>query len=654
MMDKKPHIKPYLYGMFAGFGAISLSILFFFLIYRFQGFGNAVSTLTGILMPFIYGSVIAYLLKPVCNWLEAFLHKLFPEKMHRFANMLAVALTILFGLLLIYALIMMIVPQLINSVTALYYTARDNIGDFVEWISKQEFIANNKKLLDFIENSYDSLDANLDAWIKNTLLPSMQNILSGAAVGVVNVVTWIKNFIIGLIVSVYLLASRKKFGQQGKLILYSLVKPRWADLIMEEVRYADRMFGGFINGKILDSAIIGVLCYIACLIFKFPSALLVSVIIGVTNVIPFFGPFIGAIPATLLILIQNPIKALWFVLFVLVLQQVDGNIIGPKILGNTTGLSSFWVLFAILLFGGLWGFVGMIIGVPLFAVIYDVVKKLVIHGLCRNDELEMLGTYHEAFGDPEEDIPAAPEAPARMEPEGPPEYTAADITRELEDGASSFPGLVNEVQRRLGKILSTSDLKSLYTLYDYLALPAEVICLLVSWCVEEFQRKYGPGRKPRMSQIQKEGFVWRRLGVDTAQAAEAHLKKQALYRSREGEILRLLDQPPRPLVEKERKKVAAWTDMGFADEVLRLAYEKTVYKKQKMDWDYMNGILCGWHRKNLHTLAEVEAGDRQRRPAPQPAMQGRPAAPGEADQRVREDLERMREFLRRQQETEGE
>ena len=140
-------------------------------------------------------------------------------------------------------------PQLINSVTALYYTARDNIGDFVEWISKQEFIANNKKLLDFIENSYDSLDANLDAWIKNTLLPSMQNILSGAAVGVVNVVTWIKNFIIGLIVSVYLLASRKKFGQQGKLILYSLVKPRWADLIMEEIRYADRMFGGFINGR---------------------------------------------------------------------------------------------------------------------------------------------------------------------------------------------------------------------------------------------------------------------------------------------------------------------------------------------------------------------------------------------------------------------
>ena len=395
MMDKKPHIKPYLYGMFAGFGAISLSILFFFLIYRFQGFGNAVSTLTGILMPFIYGSVIAYLLKPVCNWIEAFLHKLFPERMHRFANMLAVALTILFGLLLIYALIMMIVPQLINSVTALYFTARDNIGDFVEWISKQEFIANNKKLLDFIENSYDSLDANLDAWIKNTLLPSMQNILSGAAVGVVNVVTWIKNFVIGLIVSVYLLASRKKFGQQGKLILYSLVKPRWADLIMEEVRYADRMFGGFINGKLLDSLIIGALCFIGGSILKLPYTPLVSVVVGVTNIIPFFGPFIGAIPSGLLILLIDPLKALYFVLFILALQQFDGNILGPKILGDSTGLSSFWVMFAILLAGGLFGFVGMVVGVPLFAVLYSILSGLVCHSLRRRGMPEETQAYYE-------------------------------------------------------------------------------------------------------------------------------------------------------------------------------------------------------------------------------------------------------------------
>jgi predicted PurR-regulated permease PerM len=232
---------------------------------------------------------------------------------------------------------------------------------------------------------------------------------------VLNVVVVLKNLVIGIIVAVYMLASRKRFVQQAKMVLYSLVKPRWASLITEELKYADRMFGGFINGKILDSAIIGLLCYIGCLIFKFPSALLVSVIIGVTNVIPFFGPFIGAIPATLLILIQNPIKALWFVLFVLVLQQLDGNIIGPKILGNTTGLSSFWVLFAILLFGGLWGFAGMIVGVPLFAVIYDVIKKLVIHGLRRNEELDMLNTYHDNFGDPADDAPAQPAAPQPTE-----------------------------------------------------------------------------------------------------------------------------------------------------------------------------------------------------------------------------------------------
>ncbi len=415
MMDKKPHIKPYLYGMLAGFGAIALSIIFFFLIYRFDGFGDAISTLTGILMPFIYGAVIAYLLKPVCNTIEAFLRRFIPEKMKGLINALSVTFTILFGLLLIYALCMMIIPQLITSVTTLYYTAQANITKFMYWANHLEFIEKNEQIMELLNSAYAALNTNLDTWIKNTLLPSMQNILSGAALGVLNVVVVLKNLIIGIIVAVYMLASRKRFVQQGKMVLYSVVKPRWASLITEEVKYADRMFGGFINGKILDSAIIGLLCYIGCLIFKFPSALLVSVIIGVTNVIPFFGPFIGAIPATLLILIQNPIKALWFVLFVLVLQQVDGNIIGPKILGNTTGLSSFWVLFAILLFGGLWGFAGMIVGVPLFAVIYDVIKKLVIHGLQRNQELTLLNSYHDQFGDPADDAATQPAAPQSAE-----------------------------------------------------------------------------------------------------------------------------------------------------------------------------------------------------------------------------------------------
>ena len=150
------------------------------------------------------------------------------------------------------------------------------------------------------------------------------------------------------------------------------------------------MFVGFINGKLLDSAIIGVICYVCSLIFKFPNAMLISVIVGVTNIIPFFGPFIGAVPSALVIFIESPVMALWFLIFIVALQQVDGNIIGPKILGNSTGLSSFWVLFSILVFGGMWGFIGMVIGVPLFAVIYDIAKKLVLHGLKRNGCEDML------------------------------------------------------------------------------------------------------------------------------------------------------------------------------------------------------------------------------------------------------------------------
>ena len=207
MIDKKPHIKPYLYGMLAGFGAISLSIAFFFLIYRFQGFGDAISVLTGILMPFIYGAVIAYLLKPVCNTVENFLRRSFPEKAHKAVEPVAILLTMLFGVLLVYALLMMIIPQLITSVTTLYYTAQRNINRFVAWISTQEFFEENHDLLLMIESAYDSISLNLDTWIKTTLVPSMQNIVSGVGSGVISVVNTLKNLLIGIIVAVYLLAS---------------------------------------------------------------------------------------------------------------------------------------------------------------------------------------------------------------------------------------------------------------------------------------------------------------------------------------------------------------------------------------------------------------------------------------------------------------
>ena len=407
-MDKKPHLKPYIYAMLAGFGAIGLSIALYFVIYRFDGLQKGASVLAGILMPFIYGGVIAYLLRPFCNWIENLLNQYLPARFRRTVDGIAVAASVLFGLLVVYALFMLIIPQLINSVITLSTNFQSQLDVFMSWLTR--FFADNDTVYHFLNDAYDTLRDTFTSWLRTSVMPSIRQIVSGVGISVLNVLVVLKNVLIGVIAAVYFLSTRKKFAAQGKLLLYSIFRPRWADLILEELAYIDRTFGGFIIGKIVDSAIIGVLCYIVCVIAQFPSALLVSVIIGVTNVIPFFGPFIGAVPATLLILITDPIKALWFVGFIFILQQLDGNVIGPKILGNTTGLSSFWVLFSILLFGGLWGFVGMIVGVPLFAVIYDVLRKLIIHGLRANGQEAMLIAYHDAFGG-SEDPGSAPKAP---------------------------------------------------------------------------------------------------------------------------------------------------------------------------------------------------------------------------------------------------
>lgn len=422
--------KPYIYGMLAGFGAISLSVLFFFVLYRYEGFGDALRNLLGILRPFIYGGVIAYLLKPVCNTYEEFLRRHLPPALQKAVGPLAVTISMITGLLIVYLLFMMIIPQLLGSIIALFSILPGRIEDFIAWINR--ISGENEILMNYLETGYEAVSTTFNDWVKNTLTPALKDVISGVGLSVYNAVIIAKDIIIGLIAAIYLLASRKRFGQQCKIILYSALKPAWADLVMEEIRYANRMFEGFINGKILDSAIIGVICYTVSLILGFPNALLVSAIIGVTNVIPFFGPFIGAVPATLLILIEEPIKALWFVIFVIILQQVDGNIIGPKILGNSTGLSSFWVLFAILLFGGLWGFVGMIIGVPLFAVIYDVLRKLVLRGLHRNHRDDLIYAYHNDYETPEE---RAAEAAMRFAAEAAQRAAEADAAAEAAEPA---------------------------------------------------------------------------------------------------------------------------------------------------------------------------------------------------------------------------
>ena len=395
---KDPKKQRYFYAMMAGFGTISLSVLFFFFLYRLQGIGNVISQLSTILAPFIYGGIIAYLLRPMCNSLEAFFQLRLPKKMRRFANAFAVVFSLMVGILVVYALITMVVPQLVESVVTLWNALPTKMEQLVNWAT--ETFGKDERVVQFVEKNYRSYFTDIDKWVQANVIPQVSSLVTNVGTSVWQVLKFVYNILIGLIVAVYVLHGRKRFGKQARLIVRSIFSDRWADRILEEVEFIDRMFGGFIDGKIIDSAIVGVLCYIGCTVLKIPSALLVSVIVGVTNVIPFFGPVIGAVPSTLLILIDSPLKALWFLIWVIVLQQLDGNVIGPKILGDRTGLSSLWVLFAIVLCGGLWGVAGMVICVPMFAVIYDIVKKLVRRGLTGKGQSQLWEQYHEDY--PEE------------------------------------------------------------------------------------------------------------------------------------------------------------------------------------------------------------------------------------------------------------
>ena len=235
----------------------------------------------------------------------------------------------------------------------------------------------NSDMIDMI-NQYS---AKAQDYLTTNILPQMQDMLKNVSAGIFDILIFMKNFLIGAIVALYVLADKEKFVAKSKMLVYAIFPHKWANLMIHSMRFTHKTFGGFIYGKLVDSAIIGVLCYIGMLLLHMPFPILVSVIIGVTNVIPFFGPYIGAIPCIFLILVVDPIKGLYFAIFILLLQQFDGNILGPKILGETTGLSSFMVIVAILIGGGLFGIPGMIAGVPVFAVLYAMIWRLIGHSL---------------------------------------------------------------------------------------------------------------------------------------------------------------------------------------------------------------------------------------------------------------------------------
>ena len=372
------------YRTYICWGVTALAVLLLlvaavFVVMRWSLVAALGAKIAHILAPVIYGAVFAYLLNPVYNRVQAVVMKLtkdiIPDETgrKRLGGFLGTLASLCLLIAVVVGLISMLIPQLISSIRGVMETLPSSINNLEIWLEK--VLADNPDLEQQVMQHYGAAADYLQNWLTNVVVPNIYRIIGSVSSGVVLVVRAVFDILIGLIVMVYLLNMKEKLLAQAKMIIYGLFPLKIANKVIEEGRYVHQVFGGFIIGKLLDSLIIGLICFVLLGFANMPYVLLVSVIVGVTNVIPFFGPFIGAIPSAFLILLSDPMKCLYFLIFILLLQQFDGNILGPKILGDSTGLSSFWVLFSILLFGGLMGFVGMIIAVPTFAVIYRLVTE---------------------------------------------------------------------------------------------------------------------------------------------------------------------------------------------------------------------------------------------------------------------------------------
>lgn len=347
--------------------------------------GSAIKTILSTISSVLYGVVMAFLMAPVYDrigiWVGEILSSLFPKwkKSDKYAKMIATLACLVILILVVFTLIMMIIPELVNSITNVISYAPSGAENLETWL--KDILNKNPDLERLIIGNYLDISERLSDIATTTVLPNVNTYIKNLSSGVINALGVVVNIIIGLMVMMYLLNMKTTLASQAKKIVYAVAGVRVGNEIVVEARYIKNMFEKFIVGKIIDSIIIVIINYFFMAIIHMPYALLISVIVGVTNVIPFFGPFIGAIPSIILLLLISPVTALQFAVWILVLQQIDGNIIGPKILGQTTGLPSFWVLFSILLFGGLFGIVGMIIAVPTWAIIYRTISRLSEHFL---------------------------------------------------------------------------------------------------------------------------------------------------------------------------------------------------------------------------------------------------------------------------------
>lgn len=383
--------KKYLYWGVTAFCVIAASILFFMALNYLPLMGEAIANLIKILSPFIWGFVITYLLLPLMRSLERnvftpLFFRLSGKKRkanHRLARGLSVFMSELIFLALIVALIYLIIPQLYNSVETIVQNSNSYLNNITSWANR--IFENYPEIGAYVTGAISTFNTGLVDWVKDKILPELGSLVTNVTAGVAYVVGAVYNGIIGMIVSMYIMGNYERFKGAVKRLTYTIFALEAAEKIRSGVEFTNKTFMGFIKGKLVDSAIIGVICYIFCAIADMPYALLISVIIGVTNIIPFFGPFIGAVPSSLLILLVNPVKCLIFVIFVVILQQVDGNFIGPKILGSSVGINGFWIMFAIIVGAGLFGFWGMLLGVPVFVVIYTLVNGNIERKLKRSD-----------------------------------------------------------------------------------------------------------------------------------------------------------------------------------------------------------------------------------------------------------------------------
>ncbi len=384
--------KKYLHWGVTAFCVIACAILFYMALSYLGLLGRGLKSLARILSPFIWGLVIAYLLNPLVKILQKRVfgplsRKLFAKSRRSAGQGLARGLSVFFSevfmLAIITGLFFLIIPQLYSSIETIIVNSPAYIETMTNWITRM--LTDFPEVRSYVTQLLGNINNDLMSWLQTTVLPGLGSLLSNVGTGVKYVLRAVYNLVIGLIVSVYVLSDIETFGANAKRMLYSLLTPEAAKKVLDGLEFTDRTFVSFLNGKLLDSAIVGLICYIVCAILNMPYALLVSVMVGVTNIIPFFGPFIGAIPSAIIILMVSPVKCLIFIIFVVILQQVDGNIIGPKILGSTVGINGFWVMFSIILGAGLFSFWGMLLGVPVFVVIYTVINNGIDKKLRRSD-----------------------------------------------------------------------------------------------------------------------------------------------------------------------------------------------------------------------------------------------------------------------------